>query len=143
MATCRPRGVPATTAGVLSGSSRGSSATARWVMAISYVRIGPGAPPARCVGFLLITAYPLPSVLQIVYQMTTACRDVVGQVICYEERFCGGSKSGRMPENGVAEGAGSCWFLGVWRLDPAFCWAGLMPGGFGWRQRRLWPPPRP
>ena len=48
--------------------------------------------------------------------MTTACRDVVGQVVSYEERFCGGAKSRRMPENGAAEGARSCWFLSVAEL---------------------------
>ena len=65
MATCRPWGVTATTAGVLSGSSRGSSGTARWAMAISYFRIGRGAPPARCVGFVRQTSFPTP-------QMTNA-----------------------------------------------------------------------
>ena len=29
-----------------------------------------------------------------------------------------------------------------WWDTPAFCWAGSMPGGFGWRNRWSWPPPR-
>ena len=71
------------------------------------------------------------------YLFLIACRDVVGQVISYEERFYDGAKSRHMPENGAAEGARCCWFLGVWRLTGAFCWAGSMPGGFGWWHRRI------
>ena len=142
MTTCRPRGVTATTAGVLSGSSRGSSGKTRWAMAIRYVRIGRGAPPARCVGFVRQTSFPTPQMTHAMYLSAIACRDVVGQVVNYEERFYGEAISRRMPENGAAEGVWCCWFLGVWRANPAFCWAGLMPGGFGWRHRRLWPPPR-
>ena len=37
--------------------------------------------------------------------MTTACRDVVGQVVSYEERFYGEAKSRRMPENGAVVGS--------------------------------------
>ena len=75
------------------------------------------------------------------YLFLIACRDVVGQVISYEERFYDGAKSRHMPENGAAEGARCCWFLGVWRLTGAFCWAGSMPGGFGWWHFGAWSEP--